>query len=35
MTLMPDHDNLLIHHILALNECGDYEDKIRRINLDY
>ena len=29
MTLMPDHDNLLIHHILALNECGDYEDKIR------
>ena len=29
MTLIPDHDNLLVHHILALNGCGNYEAKIK------
>lgn len=29
MDLMPDNDSLIVHHILALDGCGGYEDKIK------
>lgn len=29
MAIIPDNDSLIVHHIIALDGCGGYEDKIK------